>query len=191
MRNLTYITLLLLCTITFTGQSADTPDAFDSLLDNWVNTLPPPDTAFFSVEVNVKSDDENTKPLIESYLKRELRSLQDVKIVVDTGNNFIIDIVAIEMEYKVSGNKTGEMAYAYRFSKQPTGDDFPDLRDYFRENMEKIPFKARLDFLRIFTLNEHHIMGIRYFKTNDLKREFEELVAKFDTSVLEPNRNRK
>lgn len=186
MRNLTYITLLLLCTITFTGQSADTPDP-PSALDNWVNTLLP-DKAKFSVEVNVKSDDENTKSLIESYLKRELRSLQDVEIV-DTGKGIIIDIVSIEIEYKVSGNKTGQMAYAYRFSRSAsTEDDFPFITNYFTENREKIPVDVRLDLVKLVFFNENYEMGIRYFQTNELKRECEALIAKFDTSVLEPRR---
>ena len=185
MRNLTYITLVLLCTITFTGQSADTPDPFDE----WVKTISSSDTAKFSVEVDVSIDDETTKSLIESYLKRELRSLQDVEIA-DTGNRFIIEIVAIEMKYKVSGNKTGWMAWAYRFSRPAHGDNFPDIRDYFGEekNLEKIPFKARMDFFKFFTLSKHYAMGIHYFETTDLKSECEALIAKFDTWVLEPGR---
>ena len=180
MRKFTAITLVLLCTITFTGQS----DELDDLLKDVVPTK-------LSVEVRVVSDDENTKPLIESYLKRELRSLQDVEIV-DTGNRFLIVIVAFEPEYKVSGNKTGYMAAAYRFSRTAHPDNYPHLRDYYFKNFEKIPQEVEDDLWRLRTFSESiYTMGVRFFDTDGLKRECEELVAKFDTKVLELERNRK
>ena len=190
MRKFTSITLVLLCTITFTGQSDE--NSFDN---PFADILEKP--AKLSVEVQVTSSDENTKAHIESYLKRELRSLQDVEIV-DTGNRFRIVIVALEPKYKVSGNKTGDMIYAYRFADTTHINDYPHIWDYFRENSGKIPPEVHNDLGRLFAVSDLlalseriYTMRIVYFDTNDLKRNCEELVAEFDTKVLEPERNRK
>lgn len=53
----------------------------------------------FRVEVSVNCDDEGTKRLIESYIKRELRSLGD--IVVSKTLDQIVDINLTELEKSV------------------------------------------------------------------------------------------
>ena len=115
MRNLTmYVTLALLCTITFTGQSADTP------LKKWINTLQQPapekQKPKFQVEVSVGCKDENTKAFIESHIKRELRSLQDVEIT-DVGK-YELSIATIEGTFKTSGRKTGDIALGWQFQRR-------------------------------------------------------------------------
>lgn len=183
MRNLTIcVVLTLLCIAIFTGQSADTPKPLKIEFDD-VEVINPK----FRVKVSVTCEDDNTKSLIESYIKRELRSLQDVEII-DTKHGFVIDIVAIEMEYEVSGNKTGYMAYAYRFSRSASLDDLPVITNYFSENREKIPVEVRANLVNLYRLSEHYGMWIRFFKTKDLKSECEQLVANFDTGILEPDR---
>lgn len=73
----------------------------------------------FQVYVSVTGDDdESLKPLIESYIKRELRSLQDVDIVYTRdGMPHEIVVVAMEME-TVSERKIGGIAFAVNFQKQ-------------------------------------------------------------------------
>ena len=71
----------------------------------------------FQVYVEIKTD-ENLKSLIESYIKRELRSLQDVDIVYTRdGMPHEIVVVAMEMETE-SGRKTGGIAFAVNFQTQ-------------------------------------------------------------------------
>ena len=62
-----------------------------------------PDVVDFHVYVDVNCEDEDTKVSIESYIKRELRSLQDVKILVEPETEpehgkhlFYIFVLAIE-----------------------------------------------------------------------------------------------
>lgn len=71
----------------------------------------------FQVYVEIKTD-ESLKSLIESYIKRELRSLQDVDIVYTRdGMPYEIVVVAMEME-TVSGRKTDGIAFAVNFQRQ-------------------------------------------------------------------------
>ena len=73
----------------------------------------------FQVYVSVTSnDDESLKPLIESYIKRELRSLQDVNIVY-TPNLGHHEILVVVSEGKTkSGHKAGGIALAINFQEQ-------------------------------------------------------------------------
>ena len=71
----------------------------------------------FQVYVEIKAD-ESFKSLIESYIKRELRSLQDVDIVYTRDRMpYEIIVVAMEME-TVSGRRTGGIAFAVNFQRQ-------------------------------------------------------------------------
>ena len=122
MRNMTiYVTLALLCTIAFTGQSADTPDKQNPIDPKIVKS-----NEKFEVEVLVQCDDENTKAFIESHIKRELRSLRDVEVA--RFGEYELSIIAIEFEYKTSGRKSGEIALAYMVARQ--FDFVPTVKNY-------------------------------------------------------------
>ncbi|NVM55777.1 MAG: hypothetical protein HWN66_18905 [Candidatus Helarchaeota archaeon] len=63
----------------------------------------------FSARVKVDvTADENISSRIESYIKRELRSLQDITIVEDNAN-FRLSVIALELK-TISGEKTGGIA---------------------------------------------------------------------------------
>jgi hypothetical protein len=112
----------------------------------------------FQVYVEIKAD-ESLKSLIESYIKRELRSLQDVDIVYTRdGMPYEIVVVAMEME-TVSGRKTGSIAFAVNFQRQ------------LRSGLYSLPY------LMVQTGDRTYLDGM-----------CKNLVAKFDTDYLEQRR---
>ena len=67
----------------------------------------------FKVWVSVSCDDENTKAFIESHVKRELRSLQDVDLVKAGDGIYELIIAAAEPTYEATGRKTGDIGLAW------------------------------------------------------------------------------
>ncbi|MDE0326382.1 MAG: hypothetical protein OXN27_20860 [Candidatus Poribacteria bacterium] len=185
MRNMTiYVTLALLCTIAFTGQSADTPEKQNPIDPKIVKS-----NEKFEVEVSVRCDDENTKAFIESHIKRELRSLQDVEIA-DTGR-YRLSILAIEFTYKTSGRKSGEIALAYvverRFNAGPTARKLLDAYEAGTKDYDEA-IDMVLDFLH---LRDKVNLGLQVGMTDDLDKICKGIVVDFDTERLEPDRNGK
>lgn len=184
MRNLLCIfTIALLCIITFTGRSEEKKFEFDT-----VPTINPK----FEVELSVTCDDDNTKAFIESHIKRELRSLQDVEIV-DTGK-YKLSIVAVAPTYKSSGQKTGSIAVSYTFLKQfyPTSV-FKKLLDTHQKGTKA--YDEMRDLLysydivsEFFSLYHYPHHGIRTGDTDDLDSICKNIVVRFDTQILEPDR---
>ena len=85
----------------------------------------------FSVGVSVSSSDAATKTSIESYVKRELRSLGDVKIEEDS--HWKIHIVAMKVKTKTSGRHNGySMAAAITKSHQ--------INDFLSTKLQKNMF---------------------------------------------------
>ena len=175
MRNLTiYVALTLLCIAAFTGQSADIPKPV-------VNPK-------FSVEISVSCEDDNTKAFIESHIKRELRSLQDVEIV-DTGK-YKLSIVTVEPEYKTSGRKTGKIAAAYQFQRRYNPAIVINMLTKAYPGKEYQ--KQRGDIaLELLFLHDKETFGLITDDTDDLDGICKSIVVKFDTQVLEPDRNGK
>lgn len=113
----------------------------------------------FKVHVNVNCDDEDNKSLMQSYIKRELRSLGDVLIVGPGDALFILTIVTVESTYPDTGAGSGDIATGVMFlSKTPDGD-------YYYPN------------LLVCSHNTEH-----------LERVCKDLVAKIDTQEFEPIR---
>ena len=174
MRNLTiYVTLALLCTIAFTGQSADIPNK-----QNFK----------FEVEILVECEDENTKTFIESHIKRELRSLQDVEIA-DYGK-YILSIAAMENVYK-SGKKVGSIALAYSSERRyiPAVLKIMLMDAYPEGTIEHEIVTDILPELRI--LYDKTRLGLAIGMTYDLDELCKDIVVNFDTKMLEPDRNEK
>jgi hypothetical protein len=72
----------------------------------------------FWVYVSVTCDDEDTKNLIESHIKRELRSLQDISIFsFPDFAEYILMVVVVERS-NLRGGKTGEVAIAYSIQER-------------------------------------------------------------------------
>lgn len=143
-RNICFLIMLgFFLTFTFTGQLTDAQRPHR-----------------FKVQVNVTCSDENTGTLIQSYIKRELRSLGDVAIVSFDNATYILTIVALAETYK-SGEKTGGLSLACVFLKKHVNE--PDLYYYpliaaFSSNVKEVDLSCR------------------------------DIVADFDTKYLEPVR---
>ena len=199
MRNLLCIfTIALLCTVTFTGQSADIPQKDEPLIPQPPQIdIPPRELSprqpviekqkpKFEVGVSVTCDDENTKAFIESHIKRELRSLQDVEIV-DVGK-YELSIVAIET--KASGRKTGNIAVASMCLRQYNSDTILNkLMDAYPVNTkgynELRDSGVILDLMLIYDKTKLILnTGMR----EDLDEICKEIVVDFDTQMLEPDR---
>ena len=69
----------------------------------------------YKVSIETYVENENTKVFIESHIKRELRSLQDVDIVAFEDADYFLRLVVIELVSETTGNKTGVIAIAYTY----------------------------------------------------------------------------
>ncbi|MDE0634765.1 MAG: hypothetical protein OXI43_02775 [Candidatus Poribacteria bacterium] len=77
----------------------------------------------FKVYVSVTCDDKQIKSSIESYVKRELRSLHDVDIVsLKSKPPFEIVIVALQGKYKETKRKSDAIAFAVNFLQRNSLD---------------------------------------------------------------------
>ena len=72
----------------------------------------------FKVHVGVSSEDEHTKSLIQSWIKRDLRSLGDVVIVGFDDSQWVLAIVAVETTYQATGRKSGGIAIGSMFLRK-------------------------------------------------------------------------
>ena len=191
MRNLLCIFIVLLCTITFTGQSADTePSLRDNPFKRYTVQQPAPkkQKPKFQVEVSVTCKDENTKAFIESHIKRELRSLQDVEIVAILGK-YQLSIVAIESEYEASGRKSGEIALASQFLRYYN----PSLKITYLGIAYPVGSKEHTALMEAsskilswtYDKARHRLnVGMR----DNLDKICKSIVVSFDTLMLEPDR---
>ena len=130
----------------------------------------------FKVAVIVsKSNDDTTsekslKNLMRSYIKRELRSLQDVEIVdpiLDRATvQYVISIAMLE-------RGTGLVAMSYLYAKRIPPNRFKDV---WHKHYTKIPAFEPPDG-GVITVDRDH-----------LDKKCKSIVADFDTEYLEPER---
>lgn len=134
----------MLLTFTFTGKPSDAQ------------------SHKFKIHVFVRPEDENTKSLIQSWIKREFRSLGDVRIVGFNEASYILHVLPVETIYEATGRKSGDIAIAYMFYQRSVTDPFL----YFEP------------FLGAYTGNT----------TRHLESLCKRIVANIDTLNLEPLR---
>ena len=123
----------------------------------------------FKVHVRVTIDDETTKSIFSSYVKRELRSLGDVDIVgVGDEWEYMLDFVAIEQTYASTDRKTGTISIAWNVYKSASHllDESSGL--YFHGDVVFQP-----------------LLRLRVNSTENLDSSCKEIVAQFDTKNLE------
>ena len=137
-----FVGLMLFLSVVFTGE---TPHA----------QVP----SKFKIYVSVSYDDEHIKSLIQSYIKREIRSLGDVLVVGRDDAQYFLSIVAIERTYRETGRKSGAIAFAYMFTKKTPAGDY-----YFPE------------------------LWVAINDITDLEKSCKSIVVGIDTSTLEPIR---
>lgn len=164
MRTLLSIFMLALLSITFTGETENTRKKF-------------------AVELLITCDDENTKAFIESHIKRELRSLHDVKLTnIAILGDYRLSITAIEL--KSSGRKKGSIAVAYLFMRT---FDFSPIWNRLEKQLEN---DKEMQFLtdNLMWLYEDPIHFLRVGMTDNLDSICKDIVVDFDTEMLEPDR---
>lgn len=144
-----------------------------------------PDVVDFHVYVDVNCEDEDTKVSIESYIKRELRSLQDVKILVepetepeDGKHLFYIFVLAIE--HKKETGKTGGISFSYLFLEKFSLSAFKDI-------ISKDSWKMLSIFASMNLFSESR-NGLQIGNTENIDKLCKSLVVIFYTEIHESRR---
>lgn len=128
-----------------------------------------------SVKVNVAAND-NIKGQIESYIKRELRSLSDVT-VVDEEAEWELQIVAMEPATK-GGYKTGIILSVVIISRFPNGIMSAVVQEQYKESIKNMTGD-------LYYYPDH---WLRVGDNDALRTMCFELSAEFDSTHLEPSR---
>ena len=136
----------------------------------------------FRVYVGVSGKNLSLTTEAESYLKRELRSLGDVE-VKDLGI-YELHVIFLESTYKSSGTKTGEIDCTCLGLKRFNPFDLA----------AKLP-REHFDTVFDATSNLYYFPEMYFISTNkkrtELKQLCQEIVAGFDTELLEPDRSKR
>ena len=135
----------------------------------------------FRVGVSVGLSDASTKALVQSYIKRELRSLGDVEVVDFSVSDWQINISVLK-EKSVSGVHQGYcMAVAYT--------RLYEIPNYILDSMLKSSVSAERRALWFRPVRELvNILSVTG-GTGSLKWMCESTVAHFDTETLDSMRN--
>ncbi len=154
------------------------------LIASYVNISYAPESLRFMVHVNVSCEEKDVKASIESYIKRELRSLQDVAFVSADAENyphlFLLNFIAVTGTYKATGQKTGNIAVAYQFLEKISSNRIKN------NYISKETWKSLEGIRNLIHL--YHTSGVVTDDTEDLPDICKQLIVNFDTNVLEPVR---
>lgn len=158
------------------GKAEENP--FEGIFDDWANPKP---ASNFKVWVHITCDNKNTKAFIESHIKRELRSLQDVDLVgAGEGSGYELIVGAVEPVSVATGRKTGDIGLGWTFLKQ--FDNKPLLSKY-TSAVDRDGIQEMTRWLYHSPKN-----GILIDDTKELDALCKDVVVKFDTQMLEPDR---
>lgn len=161
-----------------------------------------PDKQKFKVCVSITCKDEITKSSFESHIKRNLRALQDVDIVTSKIEaTYIIRLSAHEITKGANLAKTGYYAIAIsidepfnaldellpflrKISPKPKNiaDDDPLLIQLAAFDIDNMLLERKLQY--------HHTLIAAFTHSDELHLTCSEIVAVFDTKVLEVVRQR-
>ena len=136
----------------------------------------------FVVRCVVNANEEGIKSEVASYLKRELRSLGDVVITEDVWNyDYKLDVIILHPKYKSSGTKAEQISCAYLGIKRFRVSDLTI-------KLPKEHFDTVFDLTwQLYSYPELFILEVGRERT-ELKLLCQEIVAEFDTKLLEPDR---
>ena len=173
MKNMYMFLLLIICSIGFTGRPIQSQVA--------------PEQHRYAVAVTTTCDNESTKNLIESYIKRELRNLGDVRLTNIEDALYVIQIVALPLKSELTGHETGYISLAYTFLIEERS--FITIKDILRtmvreeeltkfDAIVKIPGKCY----------SPPYLAAAYWKKDDIDKLCRDIVATFDIKTLEPVR---
>ncbi|MCE2399499.1 hypothetical protein J4G08_01285 [Candidatus Poribacteria bacterium] len=152
------------------------------------------------IHVEISCSDNTTKSLIESYIKRELRSLGDIELVDRKDAKWILSLIVIPHTSKTTGNKTGRTSIAIMRLYQFTCDtaihegiikfveayDKVIWKDFGKDCFSKMK-EISNDIVRP-VYNDPDLALIVNIENNDLHNTCKEIVAEFDVEDLEPRR---
>ena len=136
----------------------------------------------FKVYVDISCEEKNTKIFIESHIKRELRSLQDVNIISNEIlqlNWYRLSLIAVERE-------TDDIAISYVFMKE--FEPITELMPYLTKECPKLEDKWFEIALKTTKLNRVFLHGATMGETKDIPEFCKTIVSKFDIKVLERQR---
>ena len=137
------------------------------------------------VRVSVTCSDEHTKQSINSYVKRELRSLGGVKIV-EQDEQWGIHIIAIKGKSKSGRHLHYAMGYTFtertsKYISESVIRTFIELTDIFhKDNIDD------LDKWLESPIKRYISSALQVGGTDSLRELCEDLVVDFDTAILEP-----
>ena len=133
------------------------------------------ETYRFKVQVSVTCEDKNMKTLVESFIKRELRDLQDVDIV-SLKPDRQLTILLTEPTFKGTATKMGHVIAAVNYLRLFYLEDM--IPDFPKYPLKTIPSSCEYPpELSIYTGNR-----------NNLRDLCQIIVANFDTQILEKQR---
>lgn len=134
----------------------------------------------FKVYVHITCRDINTKASIESHVKRELRSLQDVQNVAKSEDAYYeLRIVALESVYKQNGRNTGDISVAYMSARK-------FRLSAFKNSLTNAGWESLKDLDD--GLYFPPTLGVQTAMTTDIDKISKSIVVYFDTVELEPIR---
>ena len=136
----------------------------------------------FFVRVKVAAND-GMKGEAESYLKRELRSFGDV-VISDFFGDYVLNVIITESTYKSSGTKTGQIDCAYLGIKRFQVSDVAS-------KISKEQFVTIFGETEVFYFYPELFILATGGKRTELKQLCQEIVAEFDTALLEPDRQKR
>ena len=135
----------------------------------------------YEVAVGVTCKNQSVQRIIESHIKRELRSLQDVD--VKASGKYTIAVVALE-EVTESTRQTGRIAIATMFQEKY---DLAGIRFMIKDDMLGT-FDKYVLLLRPYYEPQ---LRVANWTTDEIDGWARQTIADFDIQMLEPVRRRK
>ena len=135
----------------------------------------------FKVQVSIICEDKNTKTLVESYVKRELRDLRDVDIV-SLKPDRQLTIMLAEPTFETTGVKMGHVIAAVNYLTLVYWENIFDTTKY--TNTQK-------HFLKTTSAAYCHYPPDLLLYTdnrNNLRDLCQKIIVDFDTRILEKQR---
>lgn len=138
--------------------------------------------------MQISCENSFLKDEMESYIKRELRSLGDVEIVDNPYYQFYLSLIVVEGKNK-TGAKTGYIHYASL--ELMSVDSSPLWQLIFKSSLspkEKGSLFAKISRSWTSDYAFHFVINT---PSKEVKQSSEKIVAHFDTQMLEPQRKKR
>ena len=147
----------------------------------------------FNVYVNVSCSDETTKLLIESYIFRELRNLNDVVVDQNPTWTHAIWIIVGEPE-RLGIGKTGLVIISATFTEfiNPLFEILPILESHVHQDtLAAIGSDLLIKKDSLLSVSAYRQCFLAYTERGDIQTSCKNVVAAFDRTALQPTRERR